>query len=48
MNAADFIAAIDLPAGVCERMPKKPLTENGAPTTADKYIIMNNDVEELL
>lgn len=38
MNAACLIAALDLPAAarVDFRVPKKLLTENGAPTAADK------------
>ncbi len=49
MNAADLIAALDLPAGsrVDQRVPKKLLLENGAPTAADKRII-NDGIEELL
>ena len=49
MNGDTLIEALDLPAGsrVGQRVPKKLLLENGAPTTADKRII-NDGVEELL
>jgi len=45
----DLIAALDLPAGSCvdQRVPKKLLLENGAPTAADKRHI-NEGIEELL
>lgn len=48
MNAADLIAALNLPASaqVEQRVPKKLLLENGAPTAADKRHI-NNGIEEL-
>ena len=48
MNAADLIAALELPAGVRidQRVPKKLLLENGAPTSADKRYI-NEGIEEL-
>ncbi len=48
MNASEIIAALDLPAGarVDQRVPKKLLLENGAPTAADKRHI-NEGVEEL-
>lgn len=48
MNAADLIAALDLPAGarVDQRVPKKLLVENGAPTAADKRWI-NEGIEEV-
>ncbi|CUS37653.1 DUF4391 domain-containing protein [Candidatus Nitrospira nitrificans] len=48
MNAADLIAALDLPASaqVERRVPKKLLLENGAPTAADKRHI-NDGIEEL-
>ena len=48
MNASEIIAALDLPAGarVDQRVPKKLLLENGAPTVADKRHI-NEGVEEL-
>ena len=38
MTAIDFIAALELPAScrVDQRIPKKLLVENGAPTAADK------------
>lgn len=49
MNADKLIAAIDLPASclVNQRVPKKMLLENGAPTAADKRLI-NDGIEELL
>lgn len=49
MSAASVIAALDLPASsrVDQRVPKKLLLENGAPTAADKRLI-NEGVEELL
>jgi hypothetical protein len=48
MNASEIIAALDLPATsrVDQRVPKKLLLENGAPTTGDKRHI-NEGVEEL-
>lgn len=48
MNATDLIDALGLPAGarVDQRVPKKLLVENGAPTSADKRQI-NEGVEEL-
>jgi len=48
MNCDVFLAALDLPAGsrVDQRVPKKLLLENGAPTTADKRHI-NEGIEEL-
>jgi hypothetical protein len=48
MNAADVIAALNLPASaqVERRVPKKLLLENGAPTAADKRHI-NDGIEEL-
>ncbi len=48
MNVAALIAALDLPAGsrVDQRVPKKLLLENGAPTAADKRHI-NDGIEEL-
>ena len=48
MTAADLIAALDLPAiaRVDQRVPKKLLVENGAPTTADKRRI-NEGIEEI-
>lgn len=44
-----LIVALDLPAGsrVDQRVPKKLLLENGAPTAADKRLI-NDGIEELL
>jgi len=49
MNGDTLIEALDLPAGsrVNQRVPKKLLLENGAPTAADKRII-NEGIEELL
>lgn len=51
MNAEAILAALDLPAGsrVDQRVPKKLLLENGAPTAAaaDKRYI-NEGIEELL
>lgn len=46
---ADLVVALDLPAGarVGQRVPKKLLSENGAPTAADKRAI-NDGVEELV
>lgn len=48
MNATDVIAALDLPAGtrVDQRVPKKLLIENGAPTAADKRQI-GHGIEEI-
>ncbi len=48
MNAADVIAALDLPraARVDQRVAKKLLVENGAVTAADKRRI-NDGIEEL-
>ena len=48
MNAADVVAALDLPAGarLDQRVPKKLLVEHGAPTGADKRRI-NAGVEEV-
>ena len=48
MNAADLIAALDLPPGarVNQRVPKKFLVEKGAPTAADKRRI-NEGIEEI-
>ncbi len=48
MNAIDLIAALDLPASarVEQRVPKKLLVENGAPTAADKRYI-NEGIEDL-
>lgn len=49
MNSTDILAALDLPliSRVDQRVPKKLLLENGAPTTADKRYI-NEGIEELL
>lgn len=49
MNGDTLIEALDLPAGsrVDQRVPKKLLLENGAPTAADKRII-SDGIEELL
>ena len=49
MNGDALLEALDLPASslVNQRVPKKMLLENGAPTAADKRII-NEGVEELL
>jgi len=49
MNGDTLIEALDLPAGsrVNQRVPKKLLLENGAPTAADKRLI-NDGMEELL
>jgi len=48
MNEADVIAALDIPpsARVDQRVPKKLLVENGAPTAADKRKI-NEGIEEV-
>jgi hypothetical protein len=48
MNGADLIAALDLPgsARVGQRVPKKLLVENSAPTAADKRQI-NEGIAEL-
>ena len=49
MNAEALLAALDLPAGsrVDQRVPKKLLLENGAPTAADKRHI-NEGIEEFM
>jgi hypothetical protein len=49
MRAAEIIAALDLPADahVHQRVPKKLLLENGAPTAADKRRI-SEGIEELV
>jgi hypothetical protein len=49
VNGDALIEALDLPASsrVDQRVPKKLLLENGAPTAADKRII-NAGIEELL
>jgi nitroreductase len=48
MTLLDLIAAFELPAScrVDQRIPKKLLVENGAPTTADKRNI-NEGIEEI-
>jgi uncharacterized protein DUF4391 len=48
VNVADVIAALDLPPStrVDQRVPKKLLVENGAPTAADKRHI-NDGIEDL-
>ena len=48
MTADAVIAALNLPAGarVDQRVPKKLLLENGAPTAADKRLI-NEGIEEI-
>ncbi len=49
MNAESFLAALNLPTTcrVDQRIPKKLLLENGAPTAADKRQI-NEGIEDLL
>jgi hypothetical protein len=49
VNADALLMALDLPAAsrVDQRVPKKLLLENGAPTPADKHHI-NEGIEELL
>jgi hypothetical protein len=49
MNAEAFLAALDLPTSsrVDQRVSKKLLLENGAPTAADKRLI-NEGIEELI
>ena len=49
MNGDAILAALDLPASsrVNQRVPKKLLLENGAPTAADKRVI-NDGIEELV
>lgn len=49
MNSDALLAAFDLPAScrVDQRVPKKLLLENGAPTAADKRFI-NDGIEELI
>lgn len=48
LASADLIAAFDLPAAalVNQRVPKKLLVENGAPTTADRKLIQDG-IEEI-
>lgn len=47
-GSSELVAALDLPASsrVDQRVPKKLLLENGAPTAADKRLI-NDGIEEL-
>lgn len=49
MNSNSLIEALDMPASsrVDQRVPKKLLIENGAPTAADKRLI-NDGIEALL
>ena len=49
MRVQEFIAALELPSGcrVDQRVPKKLLTEQGAPTAADKRLIQDG-VEEVI
>ena len=49
MTTMDVLAALSLPpeARVDQRVPKKLLVENGAPTTADKRQI-NEGIEEII
>ena len=48
MTVSDLIAALALPLScrVDQRIPKKMLIENGAPTTADKRLL-NDAIEEI-
>ena len=48
LASCDLIAALDLPATalVNQRVPKKLLVENGAPTTADRKLIQDS-IEEI-
>jgi hypothetical protein len=48
-TGSDLLAALELPDGcrVDQRVPKKLLLENGAPTAADKRLI-SDGIEELL
>ena len=48
MTVQDIIAALDLPGScrVDQRVPKKLLVENGAPTAGDKRQI-NDGIEEI-
>jgi hypothetical protein len=48
MTVSDLIAALALPAScrVDQRVPKKMLIENGAPTAADKRLL-NDSIEEI-
>jgi hypothetical protein len=47
VRVQEFIAALELPSGcrVDQRVPKKMLVENGAPTAADKRML-NDAIEE--
>lgn len=47
MRVQEFVAALELPSGcrVDQRVPKKMLVENGAPTAADKRLL-NDAIEE--
>lgn len=49
MKAADLVAAFELPESTCldQRVPKKLLVENGAPTAADKRRITEG-IEEIV
>ena len=49
MNTSDLLAALDLPGSsrVDQRVPKKMLLENVAPTAVDKRLI-NDSIEELV
>jgi hypothetical protein len=49
MKAADLVAALDLPEStrLDQRVPKKLLVENGAPTAADKRRI-NEGIEDIV
>lgn len=48
LGVSEFIASLDLPAAamVNQRIPKKLLIENGAPSSADKKLIQNG-IEEV-
>jgi hypothetical protein len=47
VKVQEFVAALELPSGcrVDQRVPKKMLVENGAPTAADKRLL-NDAIEE--
>jgi hypothetical protein len=47
VRVQEFVAALELPTGcrVDQRVPKKMLVENGAPTAADKRLL-NDSIEE--
>jgi hypothetical protein len=47
VRVQEFVAALELPSGcrVDQRVPKKMLIENGAPTAADKRLL-NDSIEE--